>query len=70
MTLNKQLICRITVALCNRDRDREYHVFFTFIVKQVNCSHYSDQLDMFQTIQVHSQVPPTSHKLLQNLALV
>jgi len=40
----------------------------TFTVKQVNCSHYSDQPDIFQTIQVLSQVPHTSHGLLQNVA--
>lgn len=43
---------------------------FTFIVKEVNCSHFSDQPDMFQSIQVHCQAPRTSHKMLQNLVFI
>jgi len=43
-------------------------MFITFTVKQVNCSHYLDQPDMFQTIQVLSKVPHTSFKLLQSVA--
>jgi len=47
---------------------REYNLFITFTVKQLNSSHYSDQPDMFPTIHVLSQVPHTSYKLLQNVA--